>query len=315
MNVVERRRQTGTEAARSHAPRAEGPLGDLAGEWVSVPGGGWNIVAVPHWEGAWNYRLVVSQVRERLTIDLPGAPVTNRGIRFDGGPGGDDQIVISSTYAQEVEPVATAESPGGARAVRHGSRLHSETGRLMWMPGAAAEAAMIRLGNIPNGASFLAPGRVRSHAGPPEILPVPVLPEGIGTEPVSDEDGTMLAPYRRFATTPFLGRFDPLAPVEALRTAAAWQPVAQTTRLTFDTEFDGGGILSSPFLKRQANPVSVRCDYWLEELEPDGSGRPPALQLQYAQVVMLEFFPRTDGQPGLIRWPHVSVNTLRRDHA
>ena len=36
----------------------------------------------------------------------------------------------------------------------------------------------------------------------------------------------------------------------------------------------------------------------------------PKLRLQYTQVVILDFFERRDGLPGLIRWPHVSISTL-----
>ena len=34
--------------------------------------------------------------------------------------------------------------------------------------------------------------------------------------------------------------------------------------------------------------------------------------MQYVQVVMLDFFPRRDGLPGRISWPHVSINTLTK---
>jgi hypothetical protein len=30
------------------------------------------------------------------------------------------------------------------------------------------------------------------------------------------------------------------------------------------------------------------------------------------QVVQLDFFPRLDGGPGRIKWPHVSINTLQK---
>jgi hypothetical protein len=36
------------------------------------------------------------------------------------------------------------------------------------------------------------------------------------------------------------------------------------------------------------------------------------LRLQYLQIVMLDFFPRRDGLPGRIGWPHVSINTLTK---
>jgi hypothetical protein len=29
-------------------------------------------------------------------------------------------------------------------------------------------------------------------------------------------------------------------------------------------------------------------------------------------MVMLDFFPRRDGQDGLIRWPHVSINVMEK---
>ncbi len=43
--------------------------------------------------------------------------------------------------------------------------------------------------------------------------------------------------------------------------------------------------------------------------QPDGL---VVLQMQYLQVVMLDFFPRRDGLPGRISWPHVSINTLTK---
>ena len=53
----------------------------------------------------------------------------------------------------------------------------------------------------------------------------------------------------------------------------------------------------------------MRSTFWIQEL---ASGDGPQLRLQYAQVVMLDFFRRADGLPGLIRWPHVSINTLTK---
>ena len=37
--------------------------------------------------------------------------------------------------------------------------------------------------------------------------------------------------------------------------------------------------------------------------------------MQYLQIVMLDFFPRRDGLPGRIGWPHVSINTLTKESA
>ena len=52
--------------------------------------------------------------------------------------------------------------------------------------------------------------------------------------------------------------------------------------------------------------------FWIHELcETDDQGKPRFL-MQYLQDVALDFLPRTDGTPGLIRWPHVSINTLEK---
>jgi hypothetical protein len=34
--------------------------------------------------------------------------------------------------------------------------------------------------------------------------------------------------------------------------------------------------------------------------------------MQYLRVVMFEFGPRSDGLPGTVQWPHVSINTLNK---
>jgi hypothetical protein len=56
----------------------------------------------------------------------------------------------------------------------------------------------------------------------------------------------------------------------------------------------------------------MRSTFWIQELADLDADGNPKLRLQYSQVVMLDFFPRRDGLPGPIRWPHVSINTLER---
>lgn len=56
----------------------------------------------------------------------------------------------------------------------------------------------------------------------------------------------------------------------------------------------------------------MKATFWVQELkELDAKGK-PKMRLQYSQIVMLEFFPRTDGLPGRILWPHISINTLEK---
>ena len=43
------------------------------------------------------------------------------------------------------------------------------------------------------------------------------------------------------------------------------------------------------------------------------TGRSPLADAgEYAQIVELDFFPRFDGGPGRIKWPHVSINTMEK---
>ena len=78
--------------------------------------------------------------------------------------------------------------------------------------------------------------------------------------------------------------------------------------LLLDTSAEPGGIRNIPFVVKQANASRMKSTFWINELvEQDAEGN-PKLQLQYLQVVILEFFPRRDGLPGRIEWP-TSVST------
>jgi hypothetical protein len=50
-----------------------------------------------------------------------------------------------------------------------------------------------------------------------------------------------------------------------------------------------------------ANAVEVDATFWIETL-PGPSGQPDILQLQYTQMVLLNF--------NTLSWPHVTVGTL-----
>lgn len=79
----------------------------------------------------------------------------------------------------------------------------------------------------------------------------------------------------------------------------------------------GGGIANLAFLRgiSEAKPnlsvALVYATFWLEKLShPDG--RPPLLQLQYAQTALVNCPARNiAGQPN-VSWPHVSVSTLHK---
>ncbi len=63
----------------------------------------------------------------------------------------------------------------------------------------------------------------------------------------------------------------------------------------------------------------MHATFWIMELEKTDQCLPPEFVMQYSQTVYLEFFdsPLEDekdvnGNPRRIRWPHVSINTLRK---
>src|SRR5581483_7251903 len=72
----------------------------------------------------------------------------------------------------------------------------------------------------------------------------------------------------------------------------------------------GGGVANTAFLADAANPPGgnakasqVEAKFWIETVAGP-SGHDDFLQLQYTQLVQLDF----NG----LRWPHVTVATLRK---
>jgi hypothetical protein len=84
----------------------------------------------------------------------------------------------------------------------------------------------------------------------------------------------------------------------------------------------GGGVENLPFLQTNADTALVYATFWIERVtHPD---RPAFMQLQYAQMVLLNFpailikVPPAVQPPasdqGLLNfsWPHITVATLRK---
>jgi hypothetical protein len=127
-----------------------------------------------------------------------------------------------------------------------------------------------------------------------------------------------LAPYNFFNSAPFMGNvvkpgfkgFNPIHPLGLLESALdpAKVTVKDTITLRFDSE-NSGAITNIPFVKCQANATKVTAFFWIQRVDISGIER---FILQYAQRVLLEFLERQDGRPGLIRWPHITINTLIR---
>lgn len=282
-----------------------GPLQLLPGTWESLPGRGWNMIALPFADGPFDYRLLLNQYNETLKFTLVDKAVPNRGIgRDNGGTTQTDQFVVTIDYEQMITQIAAADQPDSGLAGDPGLPIHHEPGLFLHMANETTDDLDIaRLGTIPHGDSVLALGRSDAFDGPPTIPVVNALPIGVS----QDVDANpYLEPYRFFRDNPFQNLFDPTDPTALLNSALQGVTVDRTTALAFDSTLGTGGIVNIPFIVKQANAAQMNSTFWIEEL--DGGD----LQMQYAQVVNLDFFPRRDGLPGLIAWPHVSINTLRK---
>ncbi len=307
-----------------------GPLDNLAGRWINpndetsfFRGRGWNMIALPFGgeAGDFNYRMLVNQYNEVLEFSDSIGPVPNRGLN---GPADTetDQTIFALDYQQAINQIAVDDSSpttGEDIVFPAGAGIHHEPGFFLHILDERTDDLDIaRLATIPHGNSVAAMGRSSVIYGAPTVDPVPALPIGAtpdGSVPVLSDRG-YFAPYEAFSGPKAFGGvvgiplFDVTKPHELLQQAIDSLKVKRTTILHLDTKLGTGGIVNIPFVVNQADTTEMTSTFYLMELEPDSPGGPQGMALAYIQMVMLEFFPRRDGVEGLIKWPHVSINTM-----
>ncbi len=296
-----------------------GPLKLLPGVWKNeggLEGRGWNAIALPFETrpgSPLDYRLLLNQYNETLVFDLVSKGVPNRGLTANRTKA--DQVVSALDYQQSTDQIAVADFPESDAVTRGpvtapGNTIHHEPGLWLHMINEETEGFNIaRLSTIPHGNSALALGQsAEPTAGAPVIPDVNGLPLKVE----HDLDHPYLSPYKHFHDNPFLGLFDPTRPAQLLQEANEGVDILRTTTLDVDTQSLSGGIDNIPFIVRQADTTSMRSTFWIQELaEVDEHGN-QKLRLQYLQIVMLDFDPRTSGLPGRIVWPHISINTMHK---
>lgn len=303
---------------------ALGPLTLLPGTWKNVPnlaGRGWNMIALPFATepgSPFNYRLLVNQYNEELKFTLVDKAIPNRGIKRNGVTVDSDQFLVALDYEQTISQLAADDFPKSGKAGNPGLAIHHEPGLWLYISNEVTDGLDVaRLATIPHGDSVLALGKSSKSNGASVIPKIDGLPEGVG----QDLNNPYLGPYKHFHDSPFKGvisapefpGFDPTLPHLLLEAANQGVTIVKTTTLEVDTTNPSGGIVNIPFVVKQANAASMKSTFWIQELEEKDIHGKPKLRLQYAQVVMLDFFPRRDGLPGPIRWPHVSINTMEKE--
>ncbi|MGB3317004.1 MAG: heme-binding protein [Albidovulum sp.] len=311
-----------------------GPLKHLPGKWVGE-GTGWNMIALPFQEAppppqGFNYRVLMNQYREDLTFSLIDSAVPNRGLRRPGNPASNfDQEVVTLDYQQQIKQIAVDDRPPSSHRGPIGAPIHHEPGLWLYARDLRTDNIDIaRLASIPHGNSVLALGESSIIKGAPVIPPINGFPigrhetiENLPPDAYDFRSDPYLAPYKHYVDTPFMGTvtgvpgfpgFSPNNMNAILSFANQGVDIKRTTVLTVDSKRATGGVSNMPFTTREAEPVSMRSTFWIQELAGKKIKGKPRLRMQYSQVVMLNFFGREDQLPGRATWPHISIATLEK---
>ncbi len=282
-----------------------GPLAALPGTWT---GTGFNTIWRPHFpSGRQDRFLELNLTSETLVFEeIPGA-IPNRGL---------DQKDIEMFGVHYMQQISDSSLSAG---------IHLEPGIWATVPKTTAPKeppTVVRMASIPHGTAVLAQGGAFTIAGPPVIADTDIIPF-FGTDPstkgsFADAEQSFpelnLAKKTKFrqpanaATQPGITQAMVKNPNLVLQHAIAGQEIVRTTVLRVDarnTKPEGVGTANTFFLTENASANHVTATFWIEKVKkPHTNGH--FLQLQYTQAVMLDF----NG----LRWPHVSVATLRKQH-
>lgn len=298
----------GAAAAEEEAAAANplGPLAQFLGTWK---GHGFNTIWRPHHSSTQPRFLELNLTTETLVFSEIKGPIPNRGLLMP------DIDLFGLTYLQQISETSS------------GIGLHIEPGVWVHVPPTTAPSeptTVVRMASIPHGTTILAQGTTKFLEGPPAIRDVNIIPFSIGSPPPPNsafaeaEQGfpeLNLSKATQFRhASPGVTQAMVENPTSVLQNAIAGEPIKSRTFIHVSTTHDpikpGGGTANMAFLAAEPDPpggnataVEVDARFWIETL-PGANGHPDILQLQYSQLVMLDFDD--------LRWPHRTVATLRK---
>jgi hypothetical protein len=294
------------------SPAELGPLEQLLepdgkpGKWK---GEGFNTIWRPHELASGHDRfLELNLTSEKLVFTRIPGKIPNRGLLMP------DIDMVGLTYMQEIKGLDPLEG------------LHIEPGIWASVPPTsdpAVGATVVRMASIPHGTTILAQGSFLTVDGGPHIEENNIIPFQIGTPPPPNADfaaaEATFTELNLAIDTPFRQKSAAVTqamvenPNSVLVANIAGQTITSTTVLIISTKHEpvpGGGTSNTAFLEDGKKPpggnadaVEVDAIFWIETVA-DPYGGPDKLQLQYTQLVQLDF----NG----LRWPHVSVATLKK---
>lgn len=292
-----------------------GPLAQLIdpndpkgeGHWE---GEGFNTIWRPHplTEGGQDRFLELNVTAEKLVFTRIDGKIPNRGLLMP------DINMFGLTYMQQIKGT---DPPEG---------LHIEPGIWANVPATTNPEevpTVVRMASIPHGTVILAQGTSKTVAGGPHISENNIIPFQIGSQSPPNSDFSAaeatftelnLAIATQFRqTSAAVTQAMVESPNSVLQAAIAGQNISSTTVLEISTAHTpvlGGGTANTAFLEAASSPpggnakaVEVSAIFWIETVAGE-YGQPDKLQLQYTQLVQLDF----NG----LRWPHVTVATLQK---
>jgi hypothetical protein len=276
-------------------------------------GHGFNAIWRPHHPADQQDRfLELNKTDETLVFTRINGPIPNRGLAMA------DIDMFGLTYMQQISESST------------GAGLHIEPGIWARVPHTTdprEPASVVRMGSIPHGTVILAQGVAEVEAGgPPQIPDNNILPFFFGSP--APANGAFHSVAQTFPeldlSQPTQFRFvapgvtqkivkNPNSMLQnALKSSLQGTTMTGLTTLHVSTSHSiikaGGGTANTAFLAASGNPpggnaqaTRTEATFWIETIAGTG-GQPDVRQLQYTQLVMLDF----NG----IHWPHVTVGTL-----
>lgn len=286
-----------------------GSLSQLPGTWT---GQGFNAIWRPHdiTNSGQDRFLELNLTSETLVFTEINGDIPNRGLLMP------DIAMRGLTYMQQI-----SERNNPAQG------LHIEPGIWAHVPQTSNPAeprTVVRMASIPHGTTILAQGRGTVVPGAPSIPNNNIIPFDVGTPPLPNsafgQQEAIFTELNLSVPTPF--RFESPGgvtqqmvqnPNSVLQHAIQGQTIEQTLTIfitTNHTPVKGGGTANTAFLQAATFPpggnakcVEMTATFWVEQVKGQ-PGQPDKLQLQYSQLVQLDFNGR--------RWPHVTVATLQK---
>ena len=297
--------------ALAQSPNPLGPLAQLLGgedeaEWT---GHGFNTIWRPHpiANGGQDRFLELNLTDDTIVFKRIPGEIPNRGLLMP------NINMFGLTYMQQIH-----EEDKPARG------LHIEPGIWAHVPHTTnpnEPPTVVRMASIPHGTAILAQGTGKTITGGPNIGNNNIIPFQVGTPAPPDTDfasAEAVFTELNLATETQFREMSPgvtqelvINPNSFLQRDIEGKHITSTTILAVSTEHTpvkGGGTANTAFLEAASFPpggnakaVEVQAIFWIESIAGE-PGTPDTLQLQYTQLVQLDF----NG----LRWPHVTVATL-----